>query len=547
MSITEDAIKEYKRWLENTDYNTEIHNELVALSENREELIDSFYKGLVFGTSGIRGIIGPGTNRINSFVVRRTTIGLAEYLKNNYLTPSVVIAYDSRKYSKEFAMLTAKVLSGKGIKTYIFSELTPVSVLSFAIGRLECTMGIMITASHNAKIFNGYKVYNSKGYQVVGTVPDDILEEINKIDYFDEPVLSEDNITVLSNSIGEEFIERVCNMMPVNLDNQVMSDIKIVYTPLNGTGGKYVKEIFRRLGFSNLARVPSQDYPDENFTTCPVPNPEKLTAFKEALRILDECSGDIVIATDPDSDRVGAAIVHKGMKTNISGNQIGILMLDFLCQFRDVEENRFIMKSIVTSPLAETIAKDYGISTINTMTGFKYIGEQIANLMEKGEENRFFMGMEESNGFLIDPFIRDKDGISSAIIIALMAAYYKSQGKDLLDRLDEIYEEYGLCFDRSKNYVYEGIKGVETMKKIMNFFRFEVKKDLKGRKIISKVDYLNDETGLPKSDVIELDFEDGATVLIRPSGTEPKMKVYMFLTDTNSKVEQAVEEVMKSF
>ena len=547
MSTIQESLNEYKRWLDNTEEGTSLHNQLIALAENQEELVESFYKSLVFGTSGIRGIIGAGTNRINSLVVRRTTIGLAEYLKSRYLTPSVVIAYDSRKYSKEFAQLTARVLSGKGIKTYIFSELTPVSVLSYAIGRLECTMGVMITASHNPKIFNGYKVYNSKGYQVVGSVPDEILEEINRVDYFDIPPESEDNITVLGGTIGEEFIEKVCEMMPVILENDVMADIRLVYTPLNGTGGKYVKEIFRRLGFSDVVRVPAQDYPDEDFTTCPVPNPEKLTAYKEGLRIMDQYGGDIVIATDPDSDRVGAAIMHKGMKTSISGNQLGILMLDFLCQFRDIEEGRFIMKSIVTTPLAESIARDYGIKTVNTLTGFKYIGEKIADLMEEGQENRFFMGLEESNGFLMDPFIRDKDGVSSAVIIALMAAYHKSQGKDLLDRLDEIYSQYGLCFDRTKNYVYEGRQGVDTMNHIMEYFRKDVGEKLGGQRILSRMDYLIDNTGLPKSNVIELHFEDGTTVIIRPSGTEPKMKVYMFLTDVNSKVEEAVEKVMKSF
>lgn len=542
----EQCVNEYARWKENVDI-PYLSKELDDMESNPDEIAEAFYKELTFGTSGIRGIIGPGTNRINHYVVARTTQGLANYLKEHYDSPSVVIAYDSRKLSKDFADLTAEILSGNGIRVWIFSELTPVSVLSYAIEQLNATMGVMITASHNPKIFNGYKVYSSEGYQIVGRVPGDILEEIDKLDYFEDFPRSRDNITVLDDEIAESFINKVIDMMPVRPTEEMLENIRIVYTPLNGAGNRYVKEAFKRLGFKHIIPVPAQDFPDEEFSTCPVPNPEKITAYTEAFTIMDMEKGDVIIATDPDSDRVGTAIIHDGMKYNLSGNQLGILMLDFLLKHKKAEKNSFVMKSIVTTPLADVIAKDHGLKVDNTLTGFKYIGAKIAELKRAGKEDSYYFGFEESNGYLMDPFIRDKDGISSAVLIGIMAAFYKAEGIDFMDRLDQIYKEYGRALDRQKNFVFEGVDGAITMENIMEYFRDVVREEIGGNRIVSKTDYIEGIDDLPPADVIKYVFEDGTAALIRPSGTEPKIKVYMFLSKNGAKIERAIEDIMKSY
>lgn len=546
MNEIEHALAEYKRWCEYAS-DSEVKSQLEMLKDNSEELIESFYGDLKFGTSGIRGILGAGTNRMNIYVVRRTTQGLSNYLIRHYENPSVVIACDSRKNSRLFAEETAKVLSGNNIKAYVFDKITPVSVLSYSIEELGCTMGIMITASHNPKVFNGYKVYNSDGYQVVGDVPSDILEEINKVDFFSGINFSEDKIERLGDEIGEKFVDDVTAMCSFDISKDAFRDLSIVYTPLNGAGSLFVQGLFAKNGFDNIHVVSEQEFPDENFTTCPVPNPEKPGAYKCAFQHLDNVNGDIIIATDPDSDRVGAALVHDGMKVLLSGNQIGILMLKFLCEHKAIKEGQFIMKSIVSTPLAEKIAESFGISTINTLTGFKYIGEQITTLMKKGEEDRYFFGFEESNGFLISPFIRDKDGVSSALIIAMMAAEYKAKGMDLIEGLEEIYREYGTCIDKTNNFVFEGLSGIEIMKNIMKYFREDVNEKLGSLRILEKTDYLAEDTGLPKSNVIGLCLEDGSSVIIRPSGTEPKIKVYMFTPEGHSKAEKEIKKIMSKF
>lgn len=540
------ARSEYDRWCEKALDNG-IKNELLALRNDEDELIESFYGNLKFGTSGIRGILGCGTNRMNIYVVRRTTQGLCNYLKKNYENPSVVIAYDSRKNSRLFAKETAQIISANGIDAYLFSEITPVPVLSYAIGNLGTTMGVMITASHNPKIFNGYKVYSSDGYQVVGDVPDKILDEINSLDFFDDFYFSNDNIIELDDTIKEKFTDDVVSMMPLIPPKEILNNLSVVYTPLNGAGNKYVRKLFEKAGFENVHIVEEQEMPDSNFTTCPVPNPEKLAVYDRAFKLYDKVNGDIIIATDPDSDRVGAALTYDDMKINLSGNQIGILILKFLCEHREIPENSFIMKSIVTTPLVEKIAASYGIKTVNTLTGFKYIGEQIAELMNNGNQEKYFFGFEESNGFLISPFIRDKDGISTALIIAIMAAVYKQEGKTLIDKLQEIYVEYGRCIDKTKNFVFEGIKGIAVMQDIMKYFRNDVTDSLGKIKIIEKTDYLAEDTGLPKADVIKFSFDDNSVAIIRPSGTEPKIKVYMFSEKGRSEGEKEITRIMKEF
>ena len=515
-AIYEKSVSEYRRWLEKTEGDGDTQAELAALKNEPEELAESFYKPLTFGTSGIRGILGAGTNRINRYVVRRVTKGLASYLLSECAEPKAVISYDSREMSEEFARLTARVLSAAGVRAYIFPVLTPVPVLSFAIRELSCDAGIMITASHNPKIFNGYKVYNSEGYQVTGEVADDIQSRIEAVDYFDEIPESTDNIEVLSDEVGEKFKLQILSEMPFNNDRICNEELKIVYTPLNGAGRNYVAE-------------------------------EKITAYNEAFKVLDETKGDIIIATDPDSDRVGAALIHDGTKVLISGNQMGILMLDYMTKFKEIKPDSFIVRSIVSTPLVDKIAERHGIKVIKTLTGFKYIGEIISlNDREEKDAGSCFFGFEESCGFLPVPFIRDKDGISSALLIAEMAAYYKSRGKNLMERLSEIFDKYEVCIDRSRSYAFEGLEGEEKRRKVMEFFRSDMRA-LHGVTVTDKIDYLKDDTGLPKADVTELVFDTGEHAIIRPSGTEPLIKVYLFVKSASSPAAEAIKKTMDAF
>lgn len=522
---------------------------LSALSENEEEIIDAFCGDLRFGTSGIRGILGPGTNRMNEYVVRRATFGLARYLKKNFESPSVVIAYDTRKNSRFFAWETAKVLRGCGIAVYLFDKLATVSLLSFAIREIGCTTGVMITASHNPKVFNGYKVYGSDGYQIVGSAPEEILAEIDNLDYFDAVPSSEEGIKSVDEAVSEGFIRRIIDMAPVENTQEakgILNALKVVYTPLNGTGNTYVRRVLSGIGFHNLVVVPCQEQPDENFSTCPAPNPEKITAFTEGFKTMDETGGDIIIATDPDCDRVGVSVYHDGMKVLLTGNQLGVLMLDYLCQVRPPKKGQFIAKSIVTTPLADRIAHRHGLTVKNTLTGFKYIGEIIANLGEEGAESSYYFAFEESNGYLAQPFIRDKDGVSSAMLSVCLAAHYKAQGKDLIQRLREIYTEYGACYDKTRNFFFEGPYGKLAMSKVMTYFREEVTDNLCGYPVREKIDYMN-QSDLPKADVVSFMLEDSTTVVVRPSGTEPKIKVYFFESGNSRQLEKALKDTVESF
>lgn len=542
------AIEEYHRWVQAADRlgDTELAEELAQLAAQEEEVIDAFCASLRFGTSGIRGIIGAGTNRMNEYVVRRTTQGLSNYLNKSCDNPKVVIAYDTRRKSRIFAEETAKVLRGNHIEVWLFSQLATVSLLSYAIKELGCTMGIMITASHNPKIFNGYKVYNSDGYQIVGSVPDEILKEIDQLDYFDEIAGSDEGIQLVPRRVPESFTEKIISMCPAAAAEIKKSDLKLVYTPFNGTGNAYVRKVLQAIGQEDTVIVAAQESPDENFTTCPAPNPEKITAYSEGFRTLDQVGGDLIIATDPDCDRVGVCIYHDGMKVLLTGNQLGVLMLDYLCSVKPPKAGQFIVKSIVTTPLAEKIAEKHGLKVINTLTGFKYIGEIITKLEQEGSTEDYYFGFEESNGYLMDSFIRDKDGVSSAMLCACLAAYYKKQGLDLVDRLHQLYEEYGLCIDKTVNYFFEGPYGNLSMEQVMDYFRNETEDNIAGLQIKEKTDFLR-ETGLPKSNVIRFSFANGTQCIIRPSGTEAKIKVYYFETGQAAELEKYIKNTVESF
>ena len=540
------AQKEYERWQKETEDQPRFHREVMALEGNEEEITDAFYKPLRFGTSGLRGIMGPGTNRMNVYTVRRATQGLSDYLNQAYKDPSVIVSYDSRRHSKYYAEETAAVLNGNGIRTYIFRELTPVSVLSFAIREMGCTMGVMITASHNPKIYNGYKVYNSEGYQVIDDEPDRILEAIDRLDYFSGIKYKKDqNIQRVPQKIKESFIRRIADeWMP--LDEEMMNRLKVIYTPPNGTGARFVPSVFSSIGYQNYSIVRTQEYPDPEFTTCPAPNPEKILAYDEGFKALDQEGGDLILATDPDADRAGAALYHDGMRSILTGNQLGILMLDYLCHFRPPREDQFVVKSIATSPMVNDLAGKYGFRVINTLTGFRYIGNIVSRLKQAGQEDRFYFGFEESNSFLVSPFLCEKDGISASVLIAEVAAFHKAQGKDLIDRLNELYHEFGVCSDKQRNYVFSGAQGQETMRRIMEYFRQNTSGSFGDRKVERCIDYMHQE-GFPSADVMEYDFEDGSRLIIRPSGTEAKLKVYSFETCDFSGVEREVVRIIERF
>ncbi|MGC2872987.1 phospho-sugar mutase [Ihubacter sp. mB4P-1] len=547
--IKEFAITEYRRWL-TCATDPKAQNELKNLAGQEEELVDAFCAHLRFGTSGIRGVLGIGINRMNEYVVRRTTQGVANYLNRTCShRPRVVISYDSRDKSDVFAMETAKVLRGNDVEVHLFPHLAPVSVLSYSIRKLSCDMGIMITASHNPKIFNGYKVYGSDGYQIVGDVPDAILEEIDKLDFFDGIREDHSGIQFVSDEVSKSFCRDVIAMSTADgiLGNQ-MNELSVVYTPLNGTGNHYVRQVLDGIGFNNLTVVGCQEMPDSSFSTCPAPNPEKITAYNEGFKALDAVKGDIIIATDPDCDRVGVSIYHDSMKVLLTGNQLGVLMLDYLCHVRPPKPGQFMIKSIVTTPLAERIAEKYGLRTVNTLTGFKYIGEMITSLEQAGRLSEYYFGFEESNGYLMNPFIRDKDGVSSAMLAVEVAAWCKAAGKDLIQRLHEIYEEFGVCRDKTWNFFFEGPYGSLTMGHVMDWFRNNLTagSSIGGVMIQERIDYLQD-TGLPKSDVMSYLLEGGTQLVIRPSGTEAKIKIYIFETENLPTVEKDIENIMNSF
>ena len=562
-------LNEYKRWENNISGSYNEHIILDNLMVNDSELYDSFYKEINFGTSGLRGIMGLGPNRMNKYVVTRATRGLSEYLKT--LKPqgaNVLISYDTRNHSQEFAKITARVFLDMGIDAYIFKEPTPVPVLSYAIRSTKADLGIMITASHNPKIYNGYKVYNSDGHQIVGSQADDIMKEICKWDYFDLP---DKNIKLkyVSNDISEQFMKSTMNSCDSILNDCSISydkSLNIIYTPLNGTGRDYVMKALKLRGFENVHIVKSQEMYDGNFPTCPVPNPEKIAAYNEAFYSLDNEEADLIIATDPDCDRVGVAMYFDGVKRILTGNQIAILLFDFICNIKqnqsyncndisddDTNDNMLkeeskgvAMRSVVSTALFDKIAEAHDIEVVKTLTGFKYMGQFMSKMEEAGLIDNFIFAFEESNGYLFNSELRDKDGVGAAVLIAEMAAYYKSIGISLSERLDKIYDLYGQYHDKTKNYVFKGVEGSEIIDGIMSYFRFNIKGFLGGIEVLEKIDYLYDEGNLCDN-IIEFKLRDHGILIIRPSGTEPKLKAYFFGNKDTRKIESEVNAIIDKF
>lgn len=555
-----DYLEKYNYWLNNDYFDEETKKELESIRNDEEEILDRFRDDLSFGTAGLRGKIGAGTNRMNKYTVSLATQGLANTIISKgkeAMERGVAIAYDVRHFSKEFSEIAARVLAANGIRTYLFDDIRPTPLLSYTIRSLNTISGIVITASHNPKDYNGYKVYWEEGSQILDDVADEILNNINKIGDFSnikiidlEEGIDKGLIQYIGKEIDDEYIEKV---KALKVNDDIDKEIKIVYTPLNGTGNQLVRRILRERGFTQVYVVEEQENPDPDFTTVGYPNPEDVKAFDYARKYGREKEADILIATDPDCDRVACMVKAEGDEyVFLNGNQTGALLVDYILSNKakngDIPENGAIVKSIVTGDLSRAIAEDYNVTTIETLTGFKHICGK-ANEFDRTKEHTFIFGYEESIGYVYSTFVRDKDGVISSMLIAEMAAYYKKKGKSLLDRLEELYEKYGYYLDKLISLVLEGIEGQDRIKRIMDSFRNSPITNIEDMKLVKVIDYLKDETGNPKSNVLKYIFNDGSWYAVRPSGTEPKIKIYIYSKDKNmglakSKIEYIEKAIM---
>ena len=545
-----DYQKEYSRWRNWPGLDAETKQDLAGMTP--EQVEDAFYRDLAFGTGGLRGVIGTGTNRMNVYTVAKASQGLADYLKKQSSQPSVAIGYDSRIKSNVFARVAAGVFAANGIRVHIWPKLMPVPTVSFAVRRLEADAGIMITASHNPSKYNGYKVYGSDGCQITTQAAAQVLAEIEKLDIFEDvrrgdfaAFLKKGQISYISEEVYTAFVEHV-KAQSVLFGDTVDKNTAIVYSPLNGAGKEPVLRTLREMGYTNVTVVAEQAEPDGNFPTCPYPNPEIREAMELGLRYARQNNADLLLATDPDCDRVGIAVKNeKGEYVLLSGNETGILLLDYICAQRTkhgkMPQHPVMVKTIVTMDLAERIAAHYGLETRNVLTGFKFIGEQIGLLEKQGQENRYVFGFEESYGYLTGTYVRDKDGVDGAYMICEMFSYYATRGIRLTDKLQELYKEYGYCRNTLHSYQFEGSAGFAKMQEIMAAFRRGIS-SFGGRKVEKLLDYSQGLEGLPKSDVLKFLLEGGCSLVVRPSGTEPKLKLYLSVTADDAQNALAVEQ-----
>ncbi|MCH5154135.1 MAG: phospho-sugar mutase [Clostridiales bacterium] len=535
----------YAEWLSRA---VEYHAELAAMDAETKK--DAFYKDLEFGTAGLRGVLGAGTNRLNLYTIGGVTQGLADYLLSRKAKGAkVAISYDSRNFSTEFARHAAAVLAQNGITVYITKELKPTPYLSFLVRHMGCDAGVMITASHNPAKFNGYKVYGADGCQVTDGAAADILGFIQKVNIFDVKAADFDGAVKAGNIV---FADVTCEYLNSVYARSVGKnrDVSIVYTPLNGTGCKIVPQMFGERGFSNVIIVPEQAQPNGDFPTTPYPNPEKAEALKLAIELAKQEKADIVIGTDPDADRIGAAVrLQDGEYRLISGNEMGVLLIDYIFSHsKDLPKKPVVVKTIVTTDLAARVAEDYGAEVKEVLTGFKYIGEVIKNLEKNGEGDRFVFGYEESYGYLSGTYVRDKDAVVASMLVAEMAADYKAHGKTLGDVLDGIYAKYGRYYHRTVSFTYEGVSGAQRMKEVLSGIRKTPPTDIDGSKVVKAIDYSTQtEFDLPKSDVLSYKAEDGSKLIIRPSGTEPLIKVYITAATGGSRRIDAILNQAKKF
>ena len=547
------AYAEYQLWLKSI-VDEEIVKELKDMAEDPEHIIDAFYKNLAFGTGGLRGIIGAGTNRMNIYTVRKASQGIANYIKKKYPEQErkIAISYDSRIKSDAFARTAAEVYAANGIQVEMYSQLMPTPCLSYAVRELECAAGVMITASHNPAKYNGYKVYDADGCQITTETAKLILFEMEQVDLFTdvkqmdfEEAVEAGQVSYISEEISTRYIEQVKSQTMISSDKHVNQNIKIVYSPLNGTGLKPVLRTLKESGYINIEVVKEQEEPDGHFPTCPYPNPEVKEAMALGLQYAEKQNAEIFLATDPDCDRVGIAVKDsEGKYILLSGNETGVLLLDYICLCRvangTMPTDAVMVKSIVTTELAERIAEHYGVKTINVLTGFKYIGEYIGTLEKAGNKDSFIFAFEESCGYLSGSYVREKDAVNGAFLICEMAAFYKNRGITLMDRLNELYQIYGFQLNSLHTFTFEGIAGDEKMQRIMRKYRVNVHA-IGEKEVIQCLDYANGLKGLPKSDVLKFVLEDGCSVVIRPSGTEPKLKLYISVR-AKSKEEASIVE-----
>lgn len=553
----------YQSWRKNAVDDPDLQSELSAIENDAEAIQDRFYRDLAFGTGGLRGVIGAGTNRMNIYTVRKATQGLANYVKEAFSEPSVAISYDSRIKSTDFAKAAAEVLAANGVKVHIYTELKPTPMLSFAVRALHCSAGIMVTASHNPAKYNGYKAYGSDGCQMTIDAADAVLAKINALDIFNDvkhmpfdEALAAGMISYIGDDVIEDYFRNVL-AQGINTDLCAKSGLKIVYTPLNGTGNKPVRTILNRIGIQEVTVVKEQENPDGNFTTCPYPNPEIREALQLGLQYCDQVKPDLLLATDPDADRVGIAVPDgKGGYALFSGNEVGALLLEYICEQRiqkgTMPKHPVAVKTIVTTDIVEAICKAYGVELIEVLTGFKFIGEQIGFLEAKGEEDRYIFGFEESYGYLAGSYVRDKDAVVASMLICEMAAYYRTKGISMMQARENLYQKYGVYVHAQHSFTFEGESGMIRMQNIMEHLRTHRPEQIDNLKVIQFADYekqvsIDLTTGtetaitLPQSNVLSFTLEQGAKVIIRPSGTEPKIKAY-YTTTAATEAEAAAKK-----
>lgn len=560
MSLNNKIIAQYQLWCEKATKDSEVVEELKDMASDENKIEDAFYRELTFGTGGLRGIIGAGTNRMNIYTVAKASQGLANYIRDNFVPTQqkIAISYDSRIKSDLFAKVAAEVFAANGIDVVIYTELMPTPCLSFAVRELKCSAGIMITASHNPSKYNGYKVYGADGCQITTESAEKILKEITKIDIFSDVkrMLFEDGVeSGKIQYIGEEvytaYVEEVKKQSCLG-KFIVDRNVAIVYSPLNGAGLKPVLRTLKESGYANITVVKEQEAPDGNFPTCPYPNPEVKEAMALGIAYAQKLDADLLLATDPDCDRAGIAVKERdGKYVLLSGNETGILLLDYICSRRietgTMPKNPVCVKTIVTTDMAERIAAKYGVKTINVLTGFKYIGEQIGMLEAQGKTDSYIFGFEESYGYLSGGYVRDKDAVNAAFLICEMFAYYATLGVSLIDKLEKLYAEYGYCLNTLHSYEFEGSAGFTKMQGMMQRLRRGLD-NVGTRKVVECLDYLKGLDGLPKSDVLKFLLEDNCSVVVRPSGTEPKIKVYISVsTEKREDIAGLEKEIAGSF
>lgn len=559
----------YKLWCEKAVDDPDLQTELKSIEGDEAAIQDRFYRDLEFGTGGLRGVIGAGAYRLNVYTIRRATQGLADYVNDAFDNGAVAIAYDSRIKSDKFAKEAAAVLAANGIKVYIYNELMPTPMLSWAVRELKCQAGIVITASHNPAKYNGYKVYGEDGCQITLDVANAVIGKINAVEMFGgakvmafEDGIAGGKIEYIKQGVIDKYLDKVSEQ-GVHTDLVADSGLKVVYTPLNGTGNKSVRAILKKIGIKEVTVVPEQENPDGNFPTCPFPNPEIKEALAKGLELCKAVKPDLLLATDPDCDRVGIAVPDlDGNYVLFSGNEVGAMLLKYICQERTalgtMPEKPVAVKTIVTTDICKKIAAEYGVELREVLTGFKFIGEQIGFLEKDGEDSRYIFGFEESYGYLAGSYVRDKDAVVGSMLICEMAAFYRTKGISLLEAREAMYKEYGNYVHSQSSFQCEGASGMERMKEIMKSLRTNGPKAIGGLNVLSTADYVaSEETAadgtktvltLPKSDVLTFNLENGASVIIRPSGTEPKIKAYYTtIGETRADAEKLRDVIAEDF